>query len=79
MDITRYKCEIDKVIQSIEKLKQGLVEENNGAKCYGSITTNAKKLEDDFMDLLDKMANEKPSILDKYSEEINLVFSEKIK
>lgn len=77
MDITRYEDEIKNIMQRIEKLKQGLVKENNGANCYGSITTHAQKLEEDFRDLLDKIANEKPSRYDKYSEEIKVLFSEK--
>ncbi|GKZ03741.1 hypothetical protein ANS017_13540 [Paraclostridium bifermentans] len=64
MDLQNYKFEISHILTELNSLEEGNfyeVNENRGTPSAKTIAINIKK---EFIDLLDKIANDKPGIFD---------------
>lgn len=63
MDIEKYKFEIINIINELENLESGIFYENTNDKGCGSAKKIAEKIKINFVDLIDKIENDKPGTL----------------
>ena len=74
MDLKRYREEINFIIRDLEEIVRGDFFEKTGDKISGSAVNKAKKIKERFIELLDKIQNEKESM----GENIAKVFEKNI-